>query len=127
MIEKELSLGRLILRARRRKGLTQAGLSKKLEISASYMCHIENDTYGISPSEELCDKLAEVLSVTPSVVKYLSGRAALNAGKYAVCMCESNFEFIEIFSRMYLDPKFRYQILKYAQESILQPEQDETP
>ena len=55
--------GSEIREKRKKKGLTQAKLAKKIGIGRSYLSQIENHYTTINPPEDLIDKLAEALGV----------------------------------------------------------------
>jgi transcriptional regulator with XRE-family HTH domain len=53
--------------ARQAKGLSQAALARRLEISSSHLCEIEKGTRG--PSPELLLRIATELQCPPQVLK----------------------------------------------------------
>jgi hypothetical protein len=55
------------------------------------------------------------LSIAPQEIRVLSGRLALDIGKYATRIAEQEPRFAEIISRMYLDPKFRSKVIEYVE------------
>ena len=56
-----MSIGQTIKEYRKRRGLTQRALAKKIELSRSYLGDVESDRY--NPSVKTLKKIAEVLQI----------------------------------------------------------------
>ncbi|ALA41332.1 hypothetical protein ABE82_07270 [Paenibacillus peoriae] len=60
-----MNIGEILKRERKKKGITQLELSKKANMSRSYIADIERDRY--NPSVETLTSLARALEINPSV------------------------------------------------------------
>lgn len=65
MSEKKESLGVLIRRLRKEKGLTQAALGDAVGVGESYISKIEADKLSYTPSEETLRLIAKELEIDP--------------------------------------------------------------
>lgn len=75
MTEKKESLGGLIRRLRKEKGLTQAVLGEAVGVGESYISKIEADKLSYAPSEETLRLIARELNIDPLILLSLAQKA----------------------------------------------------
>jgi transcriptional regulator with XRE-family HTH domain len=75
MSEQKESLGALIRRLRKEKGLTQAALGEAIGVGESYISKIEADKLSYTPSEETLRLAAKVLETDPLHLLALAEKA----------------------------------------------------
>jgi transcriptional regulator with XRE-family HTH domain len=72
MSEKKESLGALIRRLRKEKGLTQAVLGEAVGVGESYVSKIEADKLSYTPSEDTLRLIAKELEIDPLILLSLA-------------------------------------------------------
>lgn len=98
---------KVIRQARKASNLTQKELAKCLDIDSTYLSKLENNRFGIPPSEELIKRLSKALNLNYDDIRYLSGRLTCEEIETFHSFVKHNYKYMSlIFEKMKKEPDF---------------------
>ena len=110
----EQTFGKVILKARKSKGLSQRDLADAVELNFTYLSKLENDKADYPPKEEVIRSLARTLDLDQEELIYLVGRIPQSEEDFI----RRHYDKIPtLFRRMQENPDFAQKVFYEAAQS----------
>lgn len=110
----EQTFGKVILKARKNKGLSQRDLADAVELNFTYLSKLENDKADYPPKEEVIRSLARTLDLDQEELIYLVGRIPQSEESFI----KRHYDKIPtLFRRMQENPDFAQKVFYEAAQS----------
>lgn len=110
----EQSFGRVILKARKVKGMNQRELAETVSLNFTYLSKLENDKAEYPPKEDVIRAIARTLDLDEQQLIYLAGRLPQSEEEFI----KRNYDRIPLlFKRMQDNPEFADEVFRKAEQS----------